>query len=208
MVFHQHQALDFAHAALARHVHDAVHQARAQALAGKVVGHQQGKFAAGVVGVDGVARHAHDAFGVAQAAVFEHGALAVYGHQRHVAVVVDEREARQHRGRQLDDARGKAHIAALGRGFAHQALQHLCVAGVDGAHPVFAAATQRPGLLQALGVGHDGQVAVRCQRAAATAVLAHFAHHHARIHGHGAVRINDQRVDVHFAQLRQGAGHF
>ena len=34
-----------------------------------------------------------------------------------------------------------------------------------------------------------------------------FGHHHARIDGHRAGFIDDQRVDVHLAQLRQRAHH-
>ena len=133
-------------------------------------------------------------------------ALLVDGHQCHFTVVVDQREARQHAGRQLCHGRNKAVVAALRRQLLHQRLQHLRIARMDGAHRVFTASAQRPHLLMACGVGQDGQMSVMV--GAADGGLRGLVDGDACIHGHGTVFVHDDGVDVHLAQLGQLAGHF
>ena len=201
----EHQADDFLQALFARHVHDAEHQARAQALAGEGVVHHQRELAAGLVGVGDVARHADDALAHVLGAVGVHRFFLDHGAQRHLAVVVDQGETRQHRRRQLGHAGDEAEVARFGRQPFHEGLQRLRVVRVDGSHRVFAAALERPQLLVARRIGQDGQVAV-APRAAGRG-LRRRSDDDARVHRHRAVLVHDDGVDVHLAQLGQLAHH-
>nr|GEU28543.1 hypothetical protein [Tanacetum cinerariifolium] len=201
-VFHQHQAVQFLEALVTRHVHDGQHQARAQALAAEAVVDHQREFAAAVVRVGNVARYAQHTFGLDEAAVRARRAQRLHGHQRHFAVVVDQRVLGQHRHRQFAQRRCKAVVARFFRQPAHEVLQHGRVVRLHRAQRVQAGAAQRPVPGVRGRVGQDGQVVVLVRR------WRRGVDHDARIDGHGAVFIDDQRVDVHLAQLRQFAHHF
>jgi len=80
------------------------------------------------------------AFGLGDLAVFVGMTLLDHRHQGHLAVVVDQREACQHVGRQFRHRRGETEVAALGRQALGEGLQHLRVIRVDRADRVLATA--------------------------------------------------------------------
>jgi hypothetical protein len=95
----------------ARHVDQLAHQAPAESLALPVVGDDEGELAALAVGIGDVACHAD----LGLAAVLRHR-----GDERHLAVVVDLREAHQHLRRQLAQRVHEAEVARLGREVLYQ----------------------------------------------------------------------------------------
>src|SRR5574343_1644435 len=125
------------------------------------------------------------------------------GNQRHLAVVVDLREAHQHGLRQFAQGVHEAVVARLVGHVLDELLLHVGVFRTDRADGDDLAVVHRPVLDQVYRVRVDRHVGVTVPRGADGVI-----DDDAGIGGDGAVFIDDQRVEVKLLNPRQFADHF